>query len=349
MKKKLWVIVLCAIWAAAAVTGAVLLWTGSVDGAMIPGATTEVTTQATTLPPETEVATVSETTEVTVPETTEPTVPETEETYPTLPEGVELTARYSFVYDLDSEETLYGGEGLDERIYPASITKLFTAIVALEYMDPEAVITAGDELEMVEPDSSVAYIEKGHRLTVSMLIEGMLLPSGNDAAYVLAAGVGRAVSENANMSAQEAVQYFVDLMNINARFYKLSGTQFTNPDGYHAEDHYTTGRDLITIAQLSLEDTVICGFAGTAEAGVTYTSGQTNQWKNTNLLLHPDSEYYCDTAQGLKTGYTGAAGNCLLSAFLVEERYVVIGVFGSTDYYDRFTDTLQLYEVFVEA
>lgn len=349
MKKKIWVIALCALWAAAMVTGLIWFMVGSAGQPDAP----DPGTQATTLPPETEattIPTVPETTAATIPETTEPTEPETEEADPPeLPEGVQLTARYSFVYDLDSETALYGESGLDGRIYPASITKLFTALVALEYMDPDAVITAGDELDMVAEDSSVAYIEKGHQMTVAMLIEGMLLPSGNDAAHVLAAGVGRAFSQTENMSAREAVQYFVDLMNIYAQFHGLTGTHFANPDGYHADDHYTTGRDLITIARMSLENSIIRSFAGRREDGVTYASGQTNHWKNTNLLLHPSSEYYCPAAQGLKTGYTSAAGNCLLSAFLVDERYVLIGVFGSTDYYDRFSDTLQLYEVFVES
>ena len=339
MKKKIWVILLCAAWALAVLSS--LGWYMVSSAQQVEDPLPTESTAVSQIPTET----LTEPPEVTLPPETEATEEATKET---ADPNYQMTARYSFVHDLGSGETIHGGAGLDDRIYPASITKLFTAYVALQYMDLDTVVTAGDELDMVAEDSSFAGIEKGNSLTVNMLIEGMILPSGNDAAHVLAAAVGRRVSENPDMEPANAVKYFVDLMNAEAKALGLTGSHFVNPDGYHADGHYTTGRDLITIAKLALKNSVIRGFAGRREDGVTYVSGEKVYWKNTNVLLHPGTEYFCPTARGLKTGFTSAAGNCMLSAFLEDGRYIIIGVFGSTETLTRFDDTLHLYRKYVQ-
>ncbi len=271
--------------------------------------------------------------------TTDP--PATESLF-TPPEGALLCRDY-FVYDCGEDRFLARSMDADATIYPASITKLFTAWVALQILDPDTVITAGDELDFVGPDSSVAFIRPGHRLTVSMLVEGMLLPSGNDAAYVLCAAAGRAIGGE-RLDAQAAIACFVARMNEQAAAQGMTGSHFTNPDGYHDPNHYTTCADLLTIARLALENEQIRRYTATSQAEVVYASGHTNSWHNTNLLVDPQSEYYCPDAIGLKTGNTAAAGYCLLSAFEREGRILVIGVFGCDSFMDRFPDSLKLYE-----
>lgn len=286
-------------------------------------------------------------TEVTEPENTEasvPTEPEPEPDPEPLLEEMELSARNAFAYRLESDTLYYLQGGWTTPIYPASVTKLFSAYVALQYLDPEAVITAGDELDLVPEHSSIAYINKGNKLTVSMLVEGMLLPSGNDAAHILAAAAARKASGNPEMAAEDAVAYFVDMMNGTAQSLGMTGSHFRNPDGYHNEDHYTCVRDLITIARLALENEIISQYARLCEDEVVYASGHTNHWNNTNLLINPDSKYYRAEAVGLKTGSTTAAGNCLLSAFSVDGEYIIVGVFGCEEKTDRFVDTLQVYQ-----
>ena len=201
---------------------------------------------------------------------------------------------------------------------------------------------AGDELSLVKPGSSIAYISRGHSLTVEMLIEAMLLPSGNDAAFVLAAAAGREIAGDPNLSGTAAVEVFNQEMNREALRLGLMGTHFSNPDGYHAEDHYSCPRDVALIAALALKDPVISRYIGLQQDSVVFASGQHITWYNTNRLLNPDSPYYSPEAIGMKTGSTREAGNCLLAAFQRDGRKIVIGIFGSENKTDRYTDAMAL-------
>jgi len=267
---------------------------------------------------------------------------ETKPTWLTLPADRELTAGQYFVYDCETAGFLTISGQPEEKIYPASITKLFTAYVALQYLDAQKTVTAGDALSQVYPGSSVAGLEQGDELTVRLLIEAMMLPSGNDAAYVLAAAAGRAILEEDPNAGESPVAAFVAAMNRQAKTLGMKNTHFANPDGIHMDDHYSTFGDLALMGTLVQEDPVLMACAGTARDTVTLASGQ-KQWKNTNELIHPESQYYCPCAIGLKTGQTPTAGSCLLSAFEYEGRTLVIGVFGCPQTEDRFADTLQLF------
>ncbi len=291
---------------------------------------TDPTTEPTTLPPTTQ------------PPTTEPPGPLF------TPEQGSLLCRDYFVFDAQQDRFLSASLAPDALIYPASITKLFTAWVALDILDPDTVITAGDELDFVAPDSSIAYIRKGHRLTAAMLVEGMLLPSGNDAAYVLAAAAGRAVG-GSDLTAAQAIACFVEQMNAQAVTLGLTGTHFTNPDGYHDPEHYTCAQDLVAIARLALNSEPIRRCVALSRENVTYASGQINTWHNSNLLVNPESPYYCPDAVGLKTGNTSAAGYSLLSAFARDGEIYIMGVFGGSSYNDRFADSLELYRLTLDA
>ena len=92
-----------------------------------------------------------------------------------------------------------------------------------------------------------------------------------------------------------------------------------------------------------MEHPIISKYAGSAKETVEVGDERSLTWKNTNSLLNPDSKYYCSYATGLKTGYTSAAGNCLLSAFQVGEQDLLIGVFGCPESNTRFADTLLLF------
>lgn len=280
------------------------------------------------------------------PPTGEQTTLSTETTAPaptwmTVPETRELTAQQAFVYDVTAGEFTFLKGKENDRVYPASITKLMTAYVALQFLQPEAQITAGNVLELVGAGSSVAEIEKGDTLTVEKLVEAMLLPSGNDAAYMLADAAGRVISGRDDISAWSAVEAFLKEMNGQARSLGMSGTNFTNPDGYHSADHYTTFADLAKLGKKVLENKTIMKYAAVSEETVTL-GGEEKKWENTNELVKPTSKYYCPVATGLKTGQTPSAGSCLLSSFSYEGRQWIIGVFGCPEKDDRFDDTLQL-------
>lgn len=280
-------------------------------------------------------------------ETTEPTEPPTEPpTWPTYPETREITAQQSFVYDCSTGEFLYISGSQSETVWLASITKIFTAHVALKYLSPEDEITVGDELDMVVWGSSVADLEKGNILTVEMLIEAMMLPSGNDAAYTLAAAAGRVIDGNPELSARAAVNVFMAQMNQEARLQGMLNTHFVNPDGIHDPDHYSSMGDLAILGKLALDWPAIIRCSTIARDMVTPIEGRSFAWKNTNALIDPASEYYCRICLGLKTGQTPDAGSCLLSAFDLEGRKIVIGVFGCPETDDRFPDTLQLLQMY---
>ena len=102
------------------------------------------------------------------------------------------------------------------------------------------------------------------------------------------------------------------------------------------------------MAEAVMQDALIMKYAAMAKADVVFASGETITWHNSNYLLHPEYEdFYTPEAVGLKTGSTDKAGKCLLSAFLKEDgTYLIVGVLGSTENTDRFSDTLILYNLY---
>lgn len=288
----------------------------------------------------------------TIPETTVPP-PSTEA--PPSPEvlacqkaGKKIIAGHVFVYDVTEREMLYCNTDSTDQLYPASITKLFSAWVALQILEPDTVITAGKELGLLQPGSSTAYIAYGSSLTARMLVEAMMLPSGNDAAYVLAAAAGRKLKEDDTLSAKKAVAVFVEEMNRKAQEVGLANSHFENPDGYHGENHYSCPGDLATIGELALRNDIIADYVKLQQDSVRFASGETITWYNTNRLLNPESAWYCENAIGMKTGYTQEAGYCLLAAFGQGQRQFLVGIFDAENKLSRYTDAITLFEAIKE-
>lgn len=287
--------------------------------------------EAPSIPTETAVMAVSE--EETLPQTTEA---------PDQAELLELTAKRYFAYDVREGTYLAKQGDADEKLYPASITKLLTAHVVLQYMKPEDTVVVGDALTLVHEDSSTAGLAEGDTLTVEQLISAMMLPSGNDAAQVAAVAAGR-VMGGKDLDCQAAVSIFVSEMNKQAQDLGMTGSHFENPDGWHHENHYTTMNDLVILSKKVLANPLILKYTGLAEDSVQMAD-RTLEWKNTNFLLHSQGEAYIPNTIGLKTGYTDAAGSCLISAFFEGDRLWIIGVFGCPAYtMDRYLDTVDIY------
>lgn len=249
-------------------------------------------------------------------------------------EGME--AEHIFVYDCTAGKMLFSSTDPADRLWPASITKLFTAYVALVYLPPERVITVGDELALVRSGSSTAFLARGHRLTAGMLVEAMLLPSGNDAAYTLAAAAGRQISGE-NLDAEAAVGVFVAEMNRQAQLLGLKDTHFSNPDGYHQEDHVSSPRDLALLGAVAAEQPLIGEYSTLFSDSVRFESGHTITWYNTNRLANPGDSFYEPNLVAGKTGYTGQAGCCLLAVVERQDRRVLVGIFGASDKTRRYT------------
>ena len=257
-----------------------------------------------------------------------------------------LDAEHIFLYDTQNQQMIFCNTDQTDTLYPASITKLFSAWVALQILSEDAVVTAGWELGFLQPGSSTAFIALDSRLTVEMLIEGMLLPSGNDAALVLAAAVGRHLLNEKKATASQAVARFVEEMNRAAQALDLQNSHFENPDGYHAQQHYSCPEDLAKIAWLALDEPVIRRCMELQKDKVTFVSGETLVWENTNRLLNPESDYYCPEAVGMKTGYTNMAGYCLMAAF--GENPLVVGIFGAKEPLSRYENAAALYDAWLQ-
>lgn len=284
----------------------------------------------------------------TEPAPTEPAPTEPAPTEPTEPQEAPraISADNYFVYDLRDDTFLEISGRQTAKIYPASVTKLMTAYTALQYMDPEEKIIVGDEISLIDWDSSRANIRVGDVLTLKQAIPALLLPSGNDAAYSIAANVGRKISGK-KLEATAAINVFVNHMNKTARDLGMENSHFENPDGMHLANHYVCPKDLVTLTEAILRTPLILDSAGTLK----YTANTENRkmtWRNTNYLMSETSKYYVPYAIGMKTGYTSYAGNCLLSLFYAEDRLYLVGVFGAPTSADRFADSKQLYESIFE-
>ncbi len=280
------------------------------------------------------------------PETVFPTtVPaQPEETEQLAEIAAEADGTHIFVYDVHRARMIFCSGEETEKLYPASITKLYAALVALMYLEPETVVTAGEELKHMQPGSSRAYISRGCQLTVEMLVEAMLLPSGNDASYVVAAAAGRAIAGEPTLDADAAVTAFVEEMNRKSKELGLENSHFMNPDGYHHQEHYMCPKDAALVAALALQQPVIAKYCALQQDSVKFESGEHIAWYNTNHLINPESPYYSPNAVGLKTGYTSQAGQCLLAAFRDETKEIIVGIFGAEEQYRRYSDAVKLYE-----
>lgn len=247
---------------------------------------------------------------------------------------VRLRSKSAFVYNIDTEETTLVG---DDTVYPASTTKLLSALAALEIMSPDEEVSPGEEVYMTGEGASSAYIRPGHCLSVEMLIEAMMIPSGNDAAYALAAACGRRLLSNDNADAEESVFRFVDEMNDYAAALGCTDTCFTTPDGLAGEQHRSTPSDMAKIAAAASKNDIIMKYASIASDDVEYASGHTNHWINTNKQLDTSSQFYNENVKGMKTGSLDGY-YCLITLYDDGDNSYIIGVFGSPTDVGRYKD-----------
>lgn len=255
-----------------------------------------------------------------------------------------LDAKAAILVDVESNTVLYN-KNSDEKLCPASTTKLMTALTVLQTMDTTDVVTIGDEVEMIATDSSKAGFSKGQVVTVQELLEGLLISSGNDAAYILAKATGKAILENniANegktFTSVQCIQRFIFEMNRNVRDMELKNTKFTTPDGYDDKEQYTTASDLSKIAIKAYENETIrdiCSFAK------KYSKTLSRTWTSTNELINKKSDYYYKNCIGLKTGSTDLAGKCLVSVAKNGDSICVSVVLGDKTDEQRWNDSINL-------
>ena len=231
-----------------------------------------------------------------------------------------LSSPRALLIERETNTTLYE-EGADERAYPASLTKVMTALVVLENADLDEEVTIEEsDFDEVTPESSVAGLKAGETLTVRDLLACLLIPSGNDASYVLARYVGDGDWHT-----------FVDMMNKRAAELGCEGTHFVNPCGLHEDDHYTTARDLATIFEEALTHPEFEEIAGSESWDLPATSqNPARKLESTDHLLDPDGPVYMgDTIVASKTGSTYEGGRCLITLAQRDGRSLVGVVLGA--------------------
>ena len=243
------------------------------------------------------------------------------------------------LYDISAQTMLYSKNG-DDPCAPASLTKLMTAIVALENASTDELLTAGDELYLLDPESSRAGIYIGHKMTLKQALQGLLLKSGNDAAYMIAAQIGHKMDES--LTGQAAIDLFCRKMTEKAKELGCTNTTFLNPDGIDKKGHQTTANDLLKISLYALKHPLIAEIVATEKVTTTFASGQTKTWQNSNKLIQSDSKYTYDGTCGLKTGTTDAAGNCLISCATRDGRTVLCILLGAKTDAIRYEESIEL-------
>lgn len=226
---------------------------------------------------------------------------------------LEVNAEAAVVMDADSGRLLYA-QNPDKQLANASTTKIMTALLTLEQPDQDRYFTVDSDAIQVE--GTTMGLQPGDSVTLHQLAAGMLLPSGNDAAN--AAAVEIAGSEEA----------FVRLMNQRAAELGLENTQYRNPSGLDAEGHYSSARDLATLAAHALENEDFADIVSKQEIRMAFGNPPYNRsLYTTNKLL----ERY-PYAIGVKTGYTDDAGLCLVTAAEKDgTRLIIVTLNGKDD------------------
>lgn len=239
----------------------------------------------------------------------------------------------------------------DAKMFPASTTKMLTALVTLDYLNKDEIITLGEEITNLPPNSSTAVgVAVGQTLTIENALRGLLLSSGNDIACSLALNVAQKKENKTDMVYADAEKVFSELMNEKAKSLGATNSNFVNPHGYHNEQHYTTATDLYTIAKAllandTLKDIVMSGnFTGDGADKNLY--GDKNivkyNWKNSNLLIS-SSTYKYKYATGVKTGNTEEAGRCLVASAEKNGKKLIAVILNSTEA-ARWQDAIKLFD-----
>ncbi len=230
------------------------------------------------------------------------------------------SARAVVIQDAVAKHMIYSKHP-DTTLLPASITKIMTALVALdEWRDLETVIEVKNEDRAI---GQTIELTRGEQVTLKNMLYGLLVHSGNDAALALADNY------------PGGYMAFVAAMNTKAKSLHLDHTTFKNPSGVEQYGHVTTARDLAVLAAYALQNPRISEIVQTKNITITDVSGEhVHKLETTNQLLGQ-----VEGLKGLKTGWTENAGECLVSYVERGEQKIIVVVLGSLD---RFGDTVQL-------
>lgn len=256
------------------------------------------------------------------------------------PQGPQVEAEAAVVMDVSSGAFLYS-KNMTAKEYPASITKIMTALVAIEHGNLDKKIKCSEHaVYSIEAESSHCGLQPGEKLTLRQALYALMLESANDAANSIAERVGG------------TIEAFVQMMNDKAKELGCVNTHFTNPHGLHDEDHYTCAYDMALITRAAFANETLAEIAGTVE----YSIPKTNKVKEVRYFLNhhkmlSSEEYLYEGCIGGKTGFTSDALNTLVTVAQRDGRRlisVVLKTNGATKTYEESTALLDYgYDQFV--
>lgn len=241
--------------------------------------------------------------------------------------------------EANTGKILYEKNSNDVR-FPASTTKIMTAILTVENCNLDDVATVSHNAVYSIPyDYTHASLKEGEELTIEQLLYALMIPSANDAAIVLAEHISGSVEE------------FAKLMNKRAEELGCKNTHFVNPNGIHSKDHTSTSYDLALMGKFAMQNSIIRKIVSTTQ----FTLPATNKYSktdrifnNSNDLLNTYSRYYYEGTTGVKTGYTGEAGNCIIASAKKNDFEVILVVLGgestNTGLSQRYLDCKTLFD-----
>ena len=218
------------------------------------------------------------------------------------PEGQAIQASAGVVMDIDTGVFLYS-KNCDRQLYPASITKIMTALLTLENADLDAVMTCSTIVYELDENASNVGLSEGEQMTIRDALYTLMLESANDTANALAEYVGG------------SMEGFAQMMNDRAAALGCTGTHFSNPSGLSADDHYTTAHDYALIAAEAYRNEGFRTLCSTVNYDVppTNTYEETRYLQNHHRMLISDSDFYTSWCTGGKTGFTEKAWNTLVT------------------------------------
>ena len=231
-----------------------------------------------------------------------------------------LVAEAAILVEQSTGKQLYG-KNEHKRMYPASMTKILTSLVALDYLKPDEIIVLGDELLATPANSSIAYLIPGEPITVENLLRGFLIMSGNEAGCAIAYNVAKRINNVAEMDYKEAEVLFSGLLNKKAVDLGALDTSFTNPHGFHEINHFSTAHDIALFSRALLEVPLLRKIVAEktfedygADNPPEGATPRKHNWITHNKLIMEGEEGYYTYADGIKTGFTSEAGNCVAAS-----------------------------------
>ncbi len=250
-------------------------------------------------------------------------------------------ANSALMYNITDNKLLYS-KNINDKLYPASTTKVLTAYCTLKHGNLNDVITVSENCVNLEPGASICGFRVGDRPTLEQALYGLMTCSGNDAAIAIAEHISGSVEE------------FANLMNKEAEGLGATHTHFTNPHGLHEKDHYTTPNDLYLIYKATVEmprfREILTHSSYTCD--VPNNNGDTRKltWTSTNRYL-TNASFRPSTVEilGTKTGYTNQAGACLVTLGLDHygKEYITV-IMKTTDPGTVFLETTDMYNTLVK-